>query len=216
MASHLIYHPKRQKQTFGSTTVYFDKPRGNQDPYVWNEPFLHSYCHITELAAPKADDINFWISGDNFPDFDSLQCDLVFVVAKRVEWADRNIISATDPIVDSADAYGDHYRWAYQHPYKTRRRTTLKAEPTRSFQPQDSSGNLVDVLPELNAMGFPTNSLRAALRKGFASKPMPLSSICANRLYSFVKCSSIRLTGGQLRTIRSSNQSLASPAPRSN
>lgn len=34
-AARLIYHPRRQRRTFGSAAVYFDSTTGNQDPYVW-------------------------------------------------------------------------------------------------------------------------------------------------------------------------------------
>jgi hypothetical protein len=36
------------------------------DPYVRNEAFLHSYCHITQFHA-KADDINLWVPGPEAP-----------------------------------------------------------------------------------------------------------------------------------------------------
>ena len=59
---------------FGGTAVYFDTPSGNQDPYLWNDAFLHSYCHITQFHAEPGD-INLWVSGDRFPEFSSLYCD---------------------------------------------------------------------------------------------------------------------------------------------
>ena len=36
------------------------------DPYVRNEAFLHSHCHITQFHA-KADDINLWMPGPEAP-----------------------------------------------------------------------------------------------------------------------------------------------------
>lgn len=64
-AARLIYHPRRERRAFGPAVVYFDRTAGNQDPYVWNEAFLHSYCHITQFHA-EAGDINLWVSGDRF------------------------------------------------------------------------------------------------------------------------------------------------------
>jgi len=209
----LIYHPKRCEQQFGCSKVYFDRPRGNQDPYIWNVAFLHSFCHITELAAPQAGDINFWVSGDKFPDFNTLSCDLVFVIDQRIEWADRNSIALSDPMVDSDLAFQDHYRWAErQHHFTKRKRITLKAEPAKSFQPQTSTGDLIDILPELSALGFTTSTLRIALKKGFASKPMPIDPVSAAHLFSFLQShAAVRLLGSQLQTIRQNNPSLASP-----
>lgn len=42
-AARLIYHPRRERRAFGSATVYFDSAAGNQDPYLWNDAFLHPY-----------------------------------------------------------------------------------------------------------------------------------------------------------------------------
>jgi hypothetical protein len=100
---------------FGPAVVYFDRTAGNQDPYVWNEAFLHSYCHITQFHA-EAGDINLWVSGDRFPRFSHLYCDLLFVVASKCPWENANDLRRDDPIVDSEEAWDDHYRWYPQHP----------------------------------------------------------------------------------------------------
>src|SRR4030042_2295763 len=140
MPGYLIYHPKRQRSKIDNLVIYHDSSRGNQDPYIWNRRFLHTYCHITQMS-PKEEYINFWVSGDSFPLFTQLYCDLVFVVQEKKYWTNRNFIAPNDPIVDTAEAYNDHYQWAYQHPYKSRRRFTLKADPLLSFQPQTQSGD---------------------------------------------------------------------------
>jgi hypothetical protein len=81
-AARLIYDPRREFRRFGETAVHFDSAKGNQDPYLWNDAFLHSYCHITQLH-PEAGDINLWVSGDRFQELSNLYCDLVFVVAGK-------------------------------------------------------------------------------------------------------------------------------------
>jgi hypothetical protein len=65
---YIIYHPRRQASMFGVVTVYHDTPIRNQDPYVWHRRFLHTYCHMTQMA-PAIGDINVWVSGDTFPHF---------------------------------------------------------------------------------------------------------------------------------------------------
>jgi len=82
--SYLIYHPAREKFVSGNITAYHDKFGGNEDPYIWNEQFLHTYCHITQLPNEK-NQINFWVSGEEkeFPNFTALYCDCVFVVAEK-------------------------------------------------------------------------------------------------------------------------------------
>ena len=148
--------------------MYFDSTTGNQDPYVWNDAFLHSYCHITQFHA-EAGDVNLWVSSDNFPAFTSLYCDLVFVVDAKRPWADANNLSRDDPLVDSAEAWADHYRWHQQHPLARRSRFTLKADPARSFQAQASDGSLIDVVPLLDEHGISHDSLQAGMRAGTGS-----------------------------------------------
>src|SRR5215216_883751 len=128
----LIYHPRRQVSQFENLTVYHDSFVGNQDPYVWSRRFLHTACHITQMT-PEVGQINFWVSGDAFPAFTRLWCDLVFVVQDKIYWAARNHIAPDDPMVESPAAFSDHYvRMPKDHPYKKRERFTLKANPERS------------------------------------------------------------------------------------
>jgi hypothetical protein len=106
MSGYLVYHPRRVVTKFDVTkfdhvTVYHDHPAGNQDPYVWNSQFLHTYCHITQMK-PSVGDINFWVSGDTFPNFSHLYCDLIFVVAEKVYWEFANTIDRDHNIVMSS------------------------------------------------------------------------------------------------------------------
>jgi hypothetical protein len=108
VTSWLIYHPKREYRSFDGQPVYFDKTEGNQDPYIWSDRFLHSYCHITQFRA-EIGGIHLWVSGDTFPQFRHLYCDLVFVVADKQPWKEPNRITRSDPIVESKEAFKDHY-----------------------------------------------------------------------------------------------------------
>ncbi len=210
MSGYLIYHPRRDISYFKSTKVYHDSNCGNQDPYIWNQKFLHTYCHITQMS-PQIDYINFWVSGDCFPEFSFLYCDLVFLVAEKLYWQNANNIDDNNPVVDSDRAYNDHYRWHFQHFLKRRRRFTLKADPESSFQPQNARQELIDVLPFLLDRGFSLTQLRKNLRSGFSSKPMPLSSSIAAEFYSWIsQRANIKLYGFQLEEIRKQNQHLAS------
>jgi hypothetical protein len=187
MAHHLIYHPERERREFAGSVVYFDKTSGNQDPYIWSDRFLHSFCHATELRSPRPGDLNFWVCGDEFPEFTALNCDLVFVVEAVVSWPSANFVASDHEMVDSAHAYQDHYRWAHQHPYKSKIRRTLKANPSRSYQPQRQDGSLIDLVPCLRELGLSIDHLRSSLRKGFASKPMVLNDSIAHRLSAYIE-----------------------------
>src|SRR5258705_2746969 len=142
MAGYLVYHPKRAVSLVGNRFLHHDPFGGNQDPYVWNDPFLHTYCHITQMR-PEVGQTIIWVNGDDWPAFDQLCCDLVFTIDAKVFWADSNHISPDDLLLDSPRAFDEHYCWARQHPFRRRRRFTLKA--TRdSFQPQNAKGQLID------------------------------------------------------------------------
>lgn len=210
MSGYLIYHPARAMSRLNAVVVHHDYIGGNQDPYVWNKKFLHTYCHITQMK-PNVGDINFWVSGDSFPNFAHLYCDLVFVVAEKLYWENANIISRDNIIVDTDDAYNDHYRWAmHQHHLKRRRRYTLKADSDRSFQPQSGEKSLIDIVPFLTEQGITLDALRQGLRSGFNSKPLRLESV-ASKLYSwFEQNAPIKLNGAQLQDLRQHNPQLAS------
>jgi hypothetical protein len=83
MAGYLVYHPKRSVTVFGDMFVHHDPLGGNQDPYIWNDCFLHTYCHITQMR-PEIGHTLIWVSGNNWPAFDRLYCDLVFVVEVKL------------------------------------------------------------------------------------------------------------------------------------
>jgi hypothetical protein len=213
--SYLIYHPKRKVSTFGTVTVYYDTPSGNQDPYVWNRSFLHTYCHITQMT-PEEGDINFWVSGDTFPSFTSMFCDLVFVVREKTYWSTANSIDRQDPMVDSDEAYADHYLWArHQHHLRRRRRFTLKADPDRSFQPQTRAGALIDIAGRLDELGVSRRTLRKEMRAGTASRPFRLDKDVAEGLYDWLERNAKRkLDGLALAKVRKDNPELASAAPK--
>jgi hypothetical protein len=211
---YLIYHPKRRVSNFGKVVVYHDSTTGNQDPYIWNQPFLHTYCHITQMS-PEIGHINFWVSGDTFPNFTQLFCDLVFVVQEKVYWQECNTIDRHNPIVESEEAFNDHYGWAEQHHFQRRRRFTLKANPLQSFQPQTSENKLLDVLPVLVQMDLSVETLRKGMHAGTGSCPLRLDDDVTNALYTWLQRSaSIKLGGDVLARIRKEHRELASPLPK--
>jgi hypothetical protein len=161
--------------------------------------------------SPEPGHINFWVSGDSFPNFSYLYCDLVFAVGRKVYWREPNSIAGNDPIVDSEEAYLDHYRWvSTQHKFKRRRRFTLKADRHRSFQPQNAGKGLIDILPLMTDVGLSIDVLRNKMRAGYNSQPFPLGEH-AGMLYEWlVNNASIKLTGEILEVIRRNNVQLAS------
>jgi hypothetical protein len=210
LTSWLIYHPRREVNKFDGLTVYYDEPKGNQDPYIWSDRFLHSYCHVTQSRFEEGD-TEFWVSGDSCPNVSVLPCDLVFVIKDKIYWSEANNIHPWDPPVDGDHlAYNDHYRWFYEHPLKRRARFTLKADAATSFQPQNALGDLVDVVPILAQCGLELSTLRVGLKAGFAARPMALPDAAGARLNLDLGRAPKRLYGPQLREIRSNHPELAS------
>ncbi len=200
--SYLIYHPKREYTVIKEVgKVYHDSFSGNQDPYVWNLPFLHSFCHITQIRK-ELGQIIFWCSGDTYPNFEKLYCDLVFKIESMHEWSESNSISETDPIVDNKQSYEHHYKWVTQHLFngvkRQKKRITLKACKESSFQPQNSEQELIDIVPFLNNNGVTTDQLRNSISKTFQSKPFELEDKTSKELYEFLSKSDRKLFGKDL------------------
>jgi hypothetical protein len=199
---YLIYHPKREVTRLGSLKIYHDKFGGNEDPYIWNKRFLHTYCHITQLPN-EVGQVNFWISGDTFPEFNKLYCDCVFVIAEKHFWNDANHIARNEPIVEDCKTYEHHYKWGDEenghHKLTKRRRYTLKADSKLSFQPQDLEGNLIDIMPFLKKNGLTNETLRKGIKANFGSKPFRLGESLGKKLYEYLfKTASIKLMGKHL------------------
>lgn len=204
----IIYHKKRKQTKIGDYNIFHDDFIGNQDPYIWNKNFLHTYCHITQIKA-EIGDLIFWVYGDSYPYFSKLYCDCVFKVEEKIYWNSPNFIDINDTIVENKQTYEHHYKWAgVQHYLQKRRRYTLKAINEKSFQPQNKSKELIDILPYLNLLEITTENLINSIclnrngSRSLNSRPFMLSNTQANSLYNFIyKESEIKLTGEILEKI---------------
>ena len=113
------------------------------------------------------------------PRFSHLYCDLLFVVASKCPWENANDLRRDDPIVDSEEAWDDHYRWC---PLVRRTRFTLKPDPGRSFQPQASDGSFIGIVPLLRKHGTGLPKLRAGMHAGTGSQPMTIPAATAQAI----------------------------------
>lgn len=209
--NYLIYHPERKPTIIGNMTVYHDSFGGNEDPYIWNERFLHSFCHMSQISKSRGQ-INFWISkdmNDTFPNFTKLLCDCVFVVDQICPWLNRNKIERQDPVVDNDQTFEYHYNWVNpphnQHHFNLKKRYTLKADSYKSFQPQDCNKNLIDILPFLNGQGIKTEILINTIgktkndKRALNSKPFKLSEELSKKLYDYLwNISAIKIKGNMI------------------
>ncbi len=171
------------------------------------------FAHITQLTNDeKQHQINFWVSGDSYPNFTRLLCDCVFVIAEKHIWTHPNHIDSYDPIVDNCQIFEHHYKWVnpphFQHQFQKRLRYTLKADDQKSFQPQDFNGNLIDILQFLNDNGISTQHLRNSISHTCSSKsarnsrPYKLPNDLGQKLYDYLTSNAIiKLFGRQLKNI---------------
>jgi hypothetical protein len=116
-------------------------------------------------------------------------------------------------VVDSGEAWADHYRWYPQHPLTRRSRFTLKADPEQSFQAQASDGDLIDIVPLLGEHGITPASLRAGMHAGTGSQPMTILVPAAGAVTRTLARARTILRGPELPKIRLDNPDLQSPAP---
>lgn len=208
--NYIIYHPKRIcTEINGIGKVYHDSFEGNQDPYLWNEQYLHSFCHITQIQK-DVEQVNFWCSGETYPNFDHLYCDLVFKVESIHEWTKRNSITVNDEIVDNKQSFIHHYKkGVIQHPFKgetrPKKRVTLKACKESSFQPQNEKQNLIDIVPFLKTKGITIDVLRNSIsinskgNKAIPSRPFQLEDEVAKELYEFLFKAKRKIFGKDLK-----------------
>ncbi len=206
---YLVYHPKREISEIGNLKVYHDSFSDNQDPYLWNDQFLHSFCHITQLRVePK--DVLFWVTGDTYPNFTKLLCDCVFVITKKEYWENANHIQPTDFIVDNEQTFDHHYKWVNppfnQHLFKKRRRYTLKADSEKSFQPQTRNKELIDLIPFFVQQGISTENLINSMaknkngKKSMNSRPLKLTPEQSQKLYDYLtENSPIKIKGKDIK-----------------
>lgn len=207
----IIYHPERKcSLILNEDVAYHDKLSSNQDPYIWNKNFLHTFCHAPEVNTREKGQINIWVSGETYPKFEKLFCDLVFVVDTVHPWTYANSISRQDAIVDSDFAYEHHYKWGnlkegQSHYFKNKTRYTLKADSTKSFQPQNAEKKLIDIMPLLKKHGISPSMLHQKMslnkdgEKRKSAKPLIIDSNIGHQLYQYLKNNApIKLTGSFL------------------
>ena len=216
MNGHLLYHSNLKTSHLDGVYVYHDYPDHNQDPYLWNSEFLHTYCHMDKLRkmnpAIDINDINFWVSAgekENRKNFTVLLCDLVFVVRHKIYWRCSNDIEDTDPLVDSKEAYIDHYKWCQEdHKYDEKHlkwgpRFTLKADPLRSFQPLNEHEQRINILDFLRREEVDEQALRKTIEGGMCSRPFRLNPATIHSLYDWLsQIAYFKRTGDTLQKLR--------------
>lgn len=163
MAHYIMLHQNRIEVKIDDIIVYCDNFKGNQDPYVWSERFLNTFCKTTQIKASqlKKGDTLFWFSRQGNPSEDRWFVDLVFIVDEISYWekSDKAGEAVDYPFEHYNDvklstikyddfSYEDHYQWAKKDHPKTssrpKRRFTIVASK-ESYQPQTENKKLIEI-----------------------------------------------------------------------
>ena len=163
MANYIMLHQNRIEVKIDDTSVYCDNFKGNQDPYVWSERFLNTFCKTNQIKASqlKKGDTLFWFTRQGTPSEDRWFVDLVFIVDEISYWgkSDKAGEAVDYPFEHYNDvklstikyddfSYEDHYQWAKNDHPKTssrpKRRFTIVASK-ESYQPQTENKKLIEI-----------------------------------------------------------------------
>ena len=163
MANYIMLHQNRIEVKIDDITVYCDNFKGNQDPYVWSERFLNTFCKTNQIKASqlKKGDTLFWFTRQGTPSDDKWFVDLVFIVDEIIYWEKSDKVGKVgdNPFEHYNDvklstiqydefSYKDHYEWAKNDHPKTssrpKRRFTIVASK-ESYQPQTENKELIEI-----------------------------------------------------------------------
>lgn len=111
-AHYIIFHPESKRQIIDAKASAIENGQvntawegkicvdsinnGNEDPFVFSDPWLYSYCHATQLRrTPREDGIYlqkdsviFFVSGD-CANKERLTIDTVFVIENALTWTKK-------------------------------------------------------------------------------------------------------------------------------
>jgi hypothetical protein len=218
MNAYLLYHQAVHTSRLPcGIAVYHDHPRDNQDPYIWNKQFLHTYCHMKALRKETPEflegDLRFWVSageGVARKGYAALLCDLVFVVKDQHSWSNLSDLKVKDdPRTDSpeeitTETYEDHYKpGASDHPLpEGEEYVTVKAHPYDSFQPLNEQQQRYDIFSFLKKKVDTAALWKAINFTPRSSYPFPLDPDVAGLLYERLKKAPCKRTGEELQPLR--------------
>jgi hypothetical protein len=121
-AHYIIFHPDDQRQSVEVSALALDRGKtiknwrgkvwvdqldcGNEDPFIFNNPWIYSYCHASQLRRSAQNESyvtrGSWLifaSGD-LAEADGLSIDTVFYIGNSQKWD-----AAEKPIIPDAYRY---------------------------------------------------------------------------------------------------------------
>lgn len=217
-AHYIIFHPESKRQIIDAKASAIENGqvntawkgkicvdcinKGNEDPFVFSDPWLYSYCHATQLRRTPREDgsylqkdtVIFFVSGD-CANKERLTIDTVFVIENALTWTKKPEL--TLPITfrginEDSPLWKRHLKFPFcgqhasvTHTYEARHYTEqdTEVEDPFSFLPIDKNGNRVTIpFSEL------TTELVAKINKKIRGKyPVLLSCNEMQQIYHLIE-----------------------------
>lgn len=195
--AYIVFHPARDESVVSVNgkefTIYHDNfGNHNQDPFIFNNQFVYTYCQITKLKLLNHGDIVFFanvpkIGGQSYHNpakIRTVLCDLVFVVGERIPWIHASNIPPSESELPekavSKDARKFNLDMWPNHKFKLksqlinrkpRTRYTYLASATESFQPKAATNQLFNIY-DLMTDSLKKNLAEGKIQSGTNSQPL--------------------------------------------
>ena len=217
-AHYIIFHPDKARQAIDARATALKNGQvhttwegkicvdsinnGNEDPFVFSDPWLYSYCHATQLRrAPREDGIYlqkdsviFFASGD-CANKAHLTIDTVFVIENALRWTKKPKLALPIKfrgINESSPLWKRHLRFPFcgqhasaTHTYEARHHTDqdTEVEALFSFLPIAKNDKRVTI-----PFGELTTELVAKINKKIRGKyPVLLTCYEMQQIYHLIE-----------------------------
>jgi hypothetical protein len=217
-AHYIIFHPDKARQAIDAKATAIENGQentawkgkicvdsinnGNEDPFVFSDPWLYSYCHATQLRRTPREDGNylqkdsviFFVSGD-CANKRHLTIDTVFVIENALTWTKKPELTLPrkfQGINQDSPLWKRHLRFPFcgqhasvTHTYEARHHTNqdTEVEAPFSFLPIAKNGKRVTI-----PFGELTTELVAKINKKIRGKyPVLLTEAEMRTLFQLTK-----------------------------
>lgn len=228
-AHYIIFHPDKARQAIDARATAIENGQvhttwegkicvdsinnGNEDPFVFSDPWLYSYCHATQLRRTPREDGNylqkdsviFFVSGD-CANKRHLTIDTVFVIENALTWTKKPELTLPIKfrgINEDSPLWKRHLKFPFcgqhasvTHTYEARHYTEqdTEVEDPFSFLPIDKNGKRVTIpFSEL------TTELVAKINKKIRGKyPVLLSCDEMQQIYQLIETEAVTKVIGNI------------------
>ena len=236
-AHYIIFHPDKARQAIDARATALKNGQvhttwegkicvdsinnGNEDPFVFSDPWLYSYCHATQLRrTPREDGIYlqkdsviFFASGD-CANKENLTIDTVFVIENALRWTKKPELTLPIKfrgINEDSPLWKRHLKFPFcgqhaslTHTYEARHYTNqdTEVEAPFSFLPIDNNDKRVTI-----PFGELTTELVAKINKMIRGKyPVLLTEAEMKTLFQLIKNSAATKVLKDIRIEANQNQ----------